>query len=94
MVGDFYCYANGSDPYFPWTVAIENPEGGFTEYRYAYIRFIGNVMNTVTDYHVMAHKQRYKLLIENAELIVDNNGVAIIRPAGSREDPGPMSGAV
>lgn len=96
MRNSYYIYSDFRDPLKPWVVAVENPEGGFTEFRYSHLYLDRVLAKGVSDYNVMWYKSRYKFFVENAELFVDAMGVAHIRaaPVVDPIDPERTSGAV
>jgi hypothetical protein len=76
ITGDFHIYLNQYDTQSPWCIALIQ-EGNNTEYRFNHIE-IQCPLASVDMYHVMPHKNRYKLLAVNATLVNDN-GVGILR---------------
>lgn len=80
--GDFHIYLNQYDTQSPWCITLIEEEGN-TEYRFHSVE-IHCPLISVDMYHVMPHKNRYKLLAVNATLSNDN-GIGVLR---SNKDAG------
>lgn len=77
--GSFHIYLNQYDTQHPWTIALLlDDKGAVTEYRFKSIT-IQCPLESVDSYHVMPHKNRYKLLASNAVLTTEGDGNALLK---------------
>lgn len=78
ITGDFYIYLNQYDIQQPWCLTHVLSETEVTEYRFGHVELKVILIESVDTYHVTPHRNRYKLLAKNCELIREN-GIGELR---------------